>query len=318
VRSQFGDDGARLAAKSSVAAIAFIERTAAELSISCDFVRVPGFRYCQDPDTARELAKEAETTRSLGLATAYQSNAPLPLSVEGALRFSDQARFDAPRYCQGLARSLPGVVYGDTVVESVTDGEPCTLRAAGYTVTAKTVVQATHVPKWLAPALLEKIIGCVSYTMAFELRTHGIGDGLFWDCEDPYHYIRRVRDQDRELLLIGGADQRLPGSKGTVEGFRVLESYAREHFAPGEVVYRGSGEYFTAADGLPYIGRLPETRHMLVGTGYGGTGLTLGTFAGLLLADQVLGNANEWEELYSPSRAVADTRSRARSTSPRH
>jgi glycine/D-amino acid oxidase-like deaminating enzyme len=302
LRGQFGERGARRAAQSSMAAIDFIERIATELAITCDFVRVPGFHFCQDSATARLLAHEAGLTQSLGLATSFESETPLPLPVKGALRFADQAQFDAPRYCQGVALALAGIVYGDTRVESLTDGEPCELRAAGHTVTAQTLVLATHVPLLRASALLEKLTGHVSYTMAFELHAGGFPDGLFWDTETPYHYIRRVRDQGRDLLLIGGADQPTHGATASEARFQQLETFARSHFQLGAVAYRGSGEYFDTVDQLPYIGRLPGASHMLLGTGYSGTGLTFGTAAGMLLADLVLGHANDWEDLYRPSR----------------
>lgn len=49
---------------------------------------------------------------------------------------------------------------------------------------------------------------------------------------------------------------------------------------------------------------MPGAAHLLAGTGYTGTGLTFGTVAGLLLGDLVLGHANDWEELYRPSRSA--------------
>jgi len=308
---QFGEGDARLAAQSSMAAIDFIERTVSELGVACDFARVPGFRFCQNSATAQRLEREARLTQSLGLATTFESTIPLPLPVEGALRFADQAQFDAPRYCQALALELDGAVYGDTPVESVTDGEPCTLRAAGHLVTAKTLVMATHEPQWGPPTLLQKLTGHLSYTLAFGLRAGTFPDGLFWDMDDPYHYIRPVRDKDRDLLLIGGADQPTHGATASNVRFRKLEEYARRHFELGEVVYRGSGEYFDAVDNLPYIGWLPGAPHMLVGTGYAGTGLTFGTVAGLLLADLVLGHANDWEHLYRPTRPAISPVARA-------
>ena len=65
--SHFGEDGARMAAQSSMAAIDFIERTVAEFAIPCDFSRVPGFRFSQSPDGAAMLEREAALTQA-GLA----------------------------------------------------------------------------------------------------------------------------------------------------------------------------------------------------------------------------------------------------------
>ena len=207
VISHFGEDGARIAAQSSMAAIDFIERTISEFAIQCDFVRIPGFRFSQSASGASGLEREATLANKLGLATSFMREAPLPLAVTGALRFENQARFDAPRYCQALAAALPqydGAVYGDTLVDSVDDGTPCVLRAAGHVVTAKAAIMATHSPLNRVRSLQNQLTAYMTYTSAFELGTRSFPEGLFWDTEEPYHYIRRVQDNDRQLLLVEG------------------------------------------------------------------------------------------------------------------
>ena len=226
------------------------------------------------------------------------------MPTKGALRFSEQAQFDAPRNCQGLAATLAGSVYGDTPVERVSDGDPCEIFAAGHRVTARTVVLATHAPKLSPSPLLESLTGYLSYTLAFELGLTGFPAGLFWDTDEPYHYLRNVHDQGRDLLLIGGADQPIQTASPAEARFQRLEAYARRNFKLGDVVYRGSGEYFVTVDNLPYIGQLPGTTHVFLGTGYAGTGLTFGSVAGLVLADLLLDRANPYATLYRPSREV--------------
>jgi glycine/D-amino acid oxidase-like deaminating enzyme/nitrite reductase/ring-hydroxylating ferredoxin subunit len=306
--SRFGEDGARIAAQSSMAAIEFIERTVSELAIQCDFARIPGFRFSQSAEGASRLEREATLTSKLGLATSFSREAPLPVAVTGALQFESQARFDAPRYCRALAAALPhydGAVYGETLVESIEDGTPCVIRAGGQLVTAKAVIMATHAPLNRVLALQNQLSPYISYTMAFGLGGRAFPEGLFWDTEEPYHYIRRVRDKERQLLLVGGEDHRTGQEPETDNRFDALETYARKNFDVQSVEYRGSGEVFASADGLPYIGYLPGITHVQVGTGFSGTGLTFGTVAGMLMADLVLGRPNAWEELYRPSRVKA-------------
>lgn len=55
-------------------------------------------------------------------------------------------------------------------------------------------------------------------------------------------------------------------------------------------------------DGLPYIGRNPMSEKLFVATGFSGNGMTFGTVAGLLIADQVLGRENPWSDLFDPAR----------------
>lgn len=299
--SRFGEDGTRIAAQSSMAAIDFIEQTISELAIQCDFTRVPGFRYSQTAEGASRLEHEAKLTAKLGLATSYSRESPLPLAVKGALRFENQAQFDAPRYCQALAAALPGTVYGDTLVESVEDGTPCIVRTGGRIVTAKSVIMATHVPLNRVLPLQNQLSPYTSYTIAFGLGGRVFPEGLFWDMEEPYHYIRRVRDKDRHLLLVGGEDHHTGQEPETNKRFDALEAYARKNFDVLAIEYHGSGEVFTSADGLPYIGRLPGMTNVQVAAGFSGTGLTFGTVAGMLMADFILEQPNAWGELYGPS-----------------
>jgi glycine/D-amino acid oxidase-like deaminating enzyme/nitrite reductase/ring-hydroxylating ferredoxin subunit len=305
--SHFDEAGARIAAQSSMEAIEFIERTVAELAIQCDFSRVPGFRFSQSLAGAAMLEREAVLTGRLGLTTSFSREAPIPIAVTGALRFENQAQFDAPRYCQALAAALPlygGAVYGDTIVESVKERPPCVVRAGGHVVTAGAVVIATHTPLNRVLPLQEHLSPYISYTMAFALGDGAFPEGLFWDTEEPYHYIRRVRDKDRELLLVGGEDHGTGKNPETEKNFEALEAYARRNFNVQSIEYHGSGEVFASRDGLPYIGDLPGMTSVQIATGFSGTGLTFGAVAGMLMADIILGRPNAWRELYRPARVI--------------
>ena len=53
-------------------------------------------------------------------------------------------------------------------------------------------------------------------------------------------------------------------------------------------------------DGFPYIGLIDD--NLLIGTGYNTWGMTNGILAGKILADIILGNDNEYIELFNPKR----------------
>jgi nitrite reductase/ring-hydroxylating ferredoxin subunit len=55
-------------------------------------------------------------------------------------------------------------------------------------------------------------------------------------------------------------------------------------------------------DGLPYIGRNSADRHVYIGLGYSGTGLTFGTVAAMLISDLILGRKNPYADLFSATR----------------
>src|SRR5205085_2415052 len=81
-------------------------------------------------------------------------------------------------------------------------------------------------------------------------------------------------------------------------------AWTRERFPMVQrFVRRWSGEVRETFDGMGFIGRNPfDKENSFIATGDSGMGITHGTIAGLLLSDLILGKANPWTELYSPSR----------------
>jgi glycine/D-amino acid oxidase-like deaminating enzyme/nitrite reductase/ring-hydroxylating ferredoxin subunit len=302
----FGARGARTASLAARAAIEFIAQMAAEGPIDCGFVRVPAFLYSEDERGARDIDAEFEATRRIGMVVELEERAPLPFPHKKALRIEDQAQFHPLRYLNALARAIPGEgshIFEQTRATELKDGEPCTVKAAGGTVRAQAIVLATHAAIHDKVVFQPKLAPYRSYVLAFALRGEAPPPGLYWDTADPYHYTRRFRDPERgELLIVGGEDHKTGQETDTPGRYASLERYARERFSLGTVAYRWSAQVYEPADGLPYIGRHPFEAHTYVATGYAGVGMTMGTVAGLIISDQILGRENEWAKLYDAGR----------------
>jgi Rieske Fe-S protein len=129
-----------------------------------------------------------------------------------------------------------------------------------------------------------------------------VGDALFWDTASPYHYVRQQRVGREDLLIVGGEDHKVGHETDTMSRYEKLLEWARERFAVRSVEYRWSAQTVEPADGLPYIGRTPQSDRVLVATGFSGNGITFGTVAAILMRDMVLGRKNEWAEVYSAGR----------------
>jgi Rieske Fe-S protein len=107
-----------------------------------------------------------------------------------------------------------------------------------------------------------------------------------------------------DVLVVGGEDHKVGQSPEHGDPFARLEQWARATFGPlGAVVSQWSGQVQEPTDGLAFIGRAPtKGDDVYVITGDSGMGLTHGTLGARLVADLVLGRANEWAELYDPNR----------------
>jgi glycine/D-amino acid oxidase-like deaminating enzyme/nitrite reductase/ring-hydroxylating ferredoxin subunit len=309
IASKFGEEGARLTAQSSSEAIDQIERFVHELQISCDFARVPGFLYTERRRDVSELEQELDAARTAGLPVVWSEQVPLPFSTQAGVLFHNQAQFNPLPYVQALARAVVeqgGAVYEHSRVVDVQDaaqGLPTRVLTPEGVVLGKALILATHAPihdmTFLQDLQLTvtKVTPYRSYVIGVRLNGP-VPNALFWDTDDPYHYIRSYND----ILIVGGEDHRTGEETDTEQRYQQLEDWTRQRFPVASVEYRWSSVWYEPADGLPYIGRSPLPMPVYVATGFSGNGMTYGTIAGMIMADQVLGRENRYSELFDANR----------------
>ncbi len=239
------------------------------------------------------------------------------------LRFGGQARFQPLLYLVGLAEAIKrrgGKIYTGRHVIEVQGSDPkkktparIKLQGVRKTIVAKHIVVATNTPApindWFG--IYTKQSSYRTYVIAAEIPKGAVGDALYWDTGDPYHYVRleSFKGNRSDLLLIGGEDHKTGQFPEHAAPFMHLETWGRKHFpAIGEVRHRWSGQVQEPADGLGFIGRaVTDKEEVYVVTGDSGMGLTHGTIAGLLITDQIAGRPNPWEKLYDPGRQMMNT-----------
>jgi nitrite reductase/ring-hydroxylating ferredoxin subunit len=199
-------------------------------------------------------------------------------------------------------KRLGGRIATDCQVVHVETGEPCSVELAdGSRATARHLVIATNVPFHDRFAIHTKQAAYRSYIVGVGVPSTLLGRALFWDTQDPYHYLRWVGS---DLLLVGGEDHRVGQDAQPMKRWLKLEEWVRSRIpSVGEVRTCWSGQILEPADGLAFIGRNPGLhRGSYVVTGDSGNGMTHGALAGILISDLILGRKNEWEQLYDPAR----------------
>jgi len=297
--SHFGHDGARSVVASTVQAIDEIEERAALAEGSCGFRRVPGYRFTERAEQVPSLEREAELARGLGLDASLVDAAPLPFPSVRAIRFEEQAELHPLEYLGLLLillRAAGGTVYEHAPVVEVTD-EGARL-AHGPFVRSEAVVDASHTPVGLVASVQTRVTAFTSYVLAARLESP-LERALFWDTEDPYHYVRSVGEAE---ILVGGEDHRTGREEHPAGRLARLEEWTRKRFPVQSIEAAWSHELFEPADGVPFVGALPGSGSRFVAAGFSGTGLTFGTVAARLLCDLLTKGSSPWEEVYSPRR----------------
>jgi len=307
---RFGRDHAQAVWDAGLAAISQIDTIVREHGIKADFAWVDGFLHAplrtDSGDAGRGLEDDAALARELGFDAEYLDD--VPLVQRPGVRFANQARFHPRKYLAGVAQAfteLGGRIFEHSEASEFREN-PRAVIANGQTVRCDDVVIATHNPLvgfgGAAGATLfqTKLALYTSYVVAARLPRGAVPDALWWDTEDPYHYLRVEPQQDHDVVIFGGEDHKTGQQENTTACYRRLENQLSAIVSDVEVVHRWSGQVIETPDGLPYIGQSAERQYSA--TGFSGNGMTFGTLAGMMTADAVLGRANPWRELFDPNR----------------
>src|SRR4051794_11103461 len=297
---RFGRDRARIYGEANEAAIGEIARLVELDSIDCVFNRRAHVTYTTDPFRAEAVASEAELAAELGLPASHVTTTDLPFEVAGGIRFDTQAQFHPRAYCLGLAGAVTaagGRIHTHTRARNVDTGVVATDLGQLHT---DAIVVATHLPIKEMGGYFARTEPHRSYALAVTVDGH-VPQDMYISVDQPTRSLRTAGDH----LIVGGEGHKVGDAHDTTEHYRNLEAWARQHFQVAHVAHRWSAQDWTAADGLPYIGRLAgHDDGVYVGTAFKKWGMTHGMIAALIIRDLIAGRDNPWLEVYDGTRVA--------------
>jgi glycine/D-amino acid oxidase-like deaminating enzyme/nitrite reductase/ring-hydroxylating ferredoxin subunit len=306
LETSFGAAGARAYGAANQAGLEQILRLADELGIACDLERAAAYVYGRSGAQLARLEQEAEAAQRLGLPARFTRECPLPFAVAGAVRFDDQAQFNPCKYLLGLAAAVQsggGAVFEGSRVQAIEHGEPCRVRAEQGVVTARDVIDATHMPLVSEGKFFAKAYPYTHAMVAARIDPARAPAGMFISADQPTRSVRAARwGEQTWLVAVGGAFK--PGQPDVERrNFDELVRDLRGDFGVGEVAYAWTNEDFESMDGMPFVGRATSSSaHLYVATGFNAWGITNGTAAGMILADLIAGRANPWAAVFDATR----------------
>jgi glycine/D-amino acid oxidase-like deaminating enzyme len=305
-----GQPGARLAAESHTAAIDRIEQLVREEGIDCDFRRVDGYLILSPGQSTDVLREELAAAHRAGLrAVTYQETGPFASVPRPCLHLPHQGQFHPLKYLSALAEAVVrqgGRICTQTYVAAIDESSPVRITTStGATVEARSVIVATNTPINDRVTMHTKQAPYRTYVVGLRIPRNAVPAALYWDTEDPYHYVRvQPMSENEDMLIVGGEDHKTGQADDATERYAKLIGWAQDCFPMiGSPAFSWSGQVMESLDGLAFIGKNPGSAgQVYIVTGDSGMGMTHGTIAGMLLTDLICGRQNPWTGLYSPAR----------------
>ncbi|MDK2808960.1 MAG: hypothetical protein PWP24_1697 [Clostridiales bacterium] len=259
---RFGNERALQYAQANQQAILEYIRMIQEKHIDCDLEECSAYLYTKEKNGVKKLKQEALAAEHLGILAKFTKDTSLPFSIDGALCFFGQARFHPLKFLFAIAEGLS--IYENTPVRS------------GY---------------YFARMHQQR-----SYVIA--LKDAGLLDGMYLGIDPDGLSFRKQGN----FLLLGGGNNR-SGFHQTKGSYEMLLKKADRYYPNCEMVAGWSAQDCMTLDHIPYIGTFSRsTPNWHIATGFEKWGMTSSMVAAMVLSDQICGNKNPWEEVFSPRR----------------
>jgi glycine/D-amino acid oxidase-like deaminating enzyme/nitrite reductase/ring-hydroxylating ferredoxin subunit len=303
-----GIDQARLYANANRKGVEQIRNWVDQLKINCDFEPKDAYAYTCDPACRAEIEAEADAARRLGFMADVLVKAPLPFETAGALRFRDQAQFNPAQYLTGLAKAVKatgGRIFENTRVTGIKLSRRWRIESGRNHLDAEHVISATNLP--IGPVPFDQVTRPRCHiAMAFRSTSAQAIDGMFIGIDNPTHSLRMGRDREGPLFIVLGPSFPTGHDGDVAARFQDLENWVRRNLRTGDVAWRWVNEDYDTADRVPFAGApSKEYPGLCIATGFNGWGISNGTAAGMLIADQIRGRKNPWTTLYDPARRTS-------------
>lgn len=284
----FGEEKARMYLEANEKAIGEYRRLAED--ISCDFENKDNFVY--STDNLRKVEKEIKALERIGYKAEFVSQIPVPVEIDGAVKFRNQAQFNPLKLLSELSNDLE--IYENTKVIEVRGNTAITFHGD---VVANKIIVATHFPFMNKQgAFFVKLYQERSYVIALENGPKI--NGMYVDEATSGYSFRNYEN----YIIVGGGDHRT-GKQGGV--YNEIRNFAKIHYPDCPEKYHWATQDCMSLDGVSYIGQYsPKTPNLYVATGFNKWGMTSAMVSANILADLVTDKDNEYKEVFLPSRSV--------------
>ncbi|KAL3131019.1 hypothetical protein ABBQ38_000341 [Trebouxia sp. C0009 RCD-2024] len=318
LESLYGPEKTTRIAASQKAALEFVEDVVKTKRINCGFSRQDAFLFFDSPSVGPEF----KALLNAGLHSTKEgdfSGTAKEGGIKHCLQLQDAGAINPVAYLNGLAKAVTDM--GGTIYESTRVRKPdrsVLETEAGNKVTARDAVlvaTAQPITKDLADsvahtvAIHSKTFPKRRYAITLSVPKGSVRKGIYFDTASPHHTVRLIEGGDgrKDLLLVSGEehDQGIKPEE-YADYFGRLESWAKSRWDfAGPRKQQWSWEIFQCSEKLGLYGKnTVGNTDYYIGAGDSGHITVGGTIGGMVIADAILEQPNEFADLYDPWRKL--------------
>lgn len=304
----FGVETAKKYLTCNLKAIDNIKKIIDDEKIDCDFEYENSYVFTKSNSYIQDIKDEVKATHMLGFDSKLLTKIPLPISnVLCAIEFPNQAQFNPRKYAVGLCNSIlnnHGLIFEDSKVTDIQKIKDIYSTSVGdHTVESKYVILATRYPFINAPGFyFLKMYQTLSYCATFEL-SDNIFPGMYINAENPTLSARIAKCNDKNVLLLSGCSHKVGKTSGVSDPYSTLTTFAHSIDSNSQLISKWVTEDSVSLDKLPYIGKFSSFMpNMFIPSGFKKWGMTLSNVASNIIVDEILGNKNEYSDIFDSTR----------------
>ena len=180
--NSFGKETAKKYLLSNEESIKDISNIVKSENIDCDFCIQDSYVYTCSKQNVSKIVDEVDSVNSLGFNASFEKECALPFSIEGAIKFPNQAQFHPRKYLLSLLPILEkrnvNIFENSAVYDIKHIKDKYEVHINDYKICAKYLVMASHYPIKNFPGMyFIKMYQDSSYTIGVD-----IGDDVLMGC----------------------------------------------------------------------------------------------------------------------------------------
>lgn len=304
-----GLDFARKYLESNEKGIKLAEKIINEENIECNYEKKDAYVFATNESELDKVKQEVDVLKKVNFNAELIEDINIPVEkCLGAIKFSNQAQFNSRKYTLGLFDKFIGMggkIYENSKVINIEKiDEKYKIYTEDHNIIADKVVICTHYPIKNFPGMyFAKMYQDKSYAIAVDVGENKI-DGMYIQSCDPVISFRTARYNEKDLLIVAGSGHRTGQPDGKIEdSYKNLENYIKQYYPNADVKFRWSTEDCVTLDKVPYIGEFSKLLpNVYVATGFKKWGISTSHVAGMIISDMILGNKNEYSDIYKATR----------------